>query len=274
MKLKHFLKNTSSRLSQQQRPHTPLLPPLEIVNNDIVMHDEPFRHIVVDDLLTDTLYEDLCCFFADSFSRGLSEKPDRNLFSRHQGGYDAYIFTPNPRAEYPMSFLNSRGWVEYLSSLFAIQSSDDTITSFHHHLPSGADGWVHSDYSLCSFREDRLDNGINPWYYQCIYEDDVKGRQPDTTKRMRAIAIIYYLANEPWKEGDGGETALYNKEQNIVKKVAPINNRLLAFEISPTSFHGFVKNHRHIRNSISQWIHQEPQSMFEKFGVYETVKWK
>jgi len=86
---------------------------------------------------------------------------------------------------------------------------------------------------------------------------------------------MFYLANKPWQEGDGGETGLYaNYNKNsLVKKIAPVNNRLFAFEISPVSFHGFLNNKKSERNTITHWIHQEPTSVFRKFGVYEPTAW-
>ncbi len=252
------------------KPHV-LFDTLPVRTGDVILVEEPFRHIVVDDFFTNEAYQDLCRVFNAQLKKGLSETRSRDLFMRSPSGYDAYLFTPDPRGDYPLSVFNSLPWIFSFSSLFDISPSMETKLEFHCHSPGSDDGWAHNDYNLCSFREEKLSNGVNPWYHQCVYTDDVHGKQSGTLKRMRSVAILYFL-NNSWKDGDGGEVGLYVNKQ-VVKKVAPINNRLLAFEISPTSFHGFLKNHAHERNSIIQWLHQDPQMMFKKFNVYEPTRW-
>ena len=69
------------------------------------------------------------------------------------------------------------------------------------------------------------------------------------------MAILFFLETDGWKEGDGGETGLYSADgKTLLKKVAPLNNRLLAFQISPLSMHAFQKNNTE-RNSVVQWLH-------------------
>ena len=63
----------------------------------------------------------------------------------------------------------------------------------------------------------------------CNYFTD-KCARPDISARetIRAVAMIYYLNNESWVAGDGGETGLYSSVHDPVSKptvvVPQINN--------------------------------------------------
>lgn len=242
----------------------------------IEVKEQPFRHIVVDNFFTKNFYHQLCVEFYKILRHGLSEERKRDMFSRSPRSYDAYNWVINPKCVHPLSIFFSSEWENFITKTFGVTSSKDTVAAFHHHNIGSNDGWIHTDFSLCSFKEDRLANGINPWHYQCDYEDSSPNKQPDTLKRVRQVAIIYYLLNDPrWQEGDGGETAFYKDKTfgSVASKIAPANNRLLAFEISPFSFHTFLKNNKHERNSIIQWFHQDPAIVGEKYQGYEFTHW-
>lgn len=250
--------------------------PQFIQNKSIEIQEKPFRHVIIDNFFEPGFYADLSKEFNKLLDMGLSDNPmEKSIFHRFKK-YDAYSKMINPKWDYPFNFFYSSDWDSYLAGIFGIQSSKDTIANLHHHAVGSEDGWTHNDYSLCSFKEDRLPNGINPWFHQCIYEDSSPDRQPDTLKRMRSVVMMIYLCNDPnWKEGDGGETGLYreNNRESLVEKVAPINNRFFAFEISPYSYHGFLKNIKSPRNTIIQWLHEEPSNKYKKFGFYKPVAW-
>lgn len=250
----------------------------QIIEHNVPIHvkKQPFRHIVVDNFFTKNFYNELCVEFYKIMRRGLSEEKRRDMLSRSQRSYDAYNWVINPKCGRPLDIFFSREWEEFITGTFGITSSKDTLAAFHHHQIGSNDGWVHSDFSLCSFKEDRLANGINPWHYQCDYEDSSPDKQPDTIKRMRSIAIIYYLFNNPrWEEGDGGETALYKNKtpDSLASKIVPLNNRLLVFEVSPFSFHTFLKNNKYERNTIIQWFHQDPMITGVTYPGYEYGRW-
>ncbi len=248
-----------------------------IRNRDIIVREEPFRHIVVDDFFEPAFYSYLCKAFQNRLDLGLSETPQRGRFARQPNSYDAYLWVPNPRSGFPLNFFYTAEWDELISGIFALRSSKDTILSFHHHRPNSKDGWIHSDFSLCSFVEDRLRNGINPWYHQCRYEDSTGDQQSGTFRRMRAVALIFYLLNDPQRQdGDGGETALYpvKDAKSPATVIAPRNNRLFAFEINPNSFHRFLSNRNYQRNTIIQWLHQEPEVARERYPDALPVHWR
>ena len=81
------------------------------------------------------------------------------------------------------------------------------------------------------------------------------GHGESVFKEMRSIALLYYLGDNAWQEGDGGETGLYlSKGELPMKLVVPKNNRLFAFDISHKSFHAFQANGKP-RSCIVQWLH-------------------
>jgi len=143
------------------------------------------------------------------------------------------------------------------------------VVEFHHHLPGSKTGFVHNDYNIICFKTEPLPNQINPWYFQCSF--DRRSKDSDSEERIRAIAAIFYLGNPNWHSGDGGETGLYSSEHQLLKAFAPKNNRLLAFEVSPYSFHGFLSNVRLERNSVIMWYHCHPDHQLSRYPGFAPV---
>lgn len=249
-------------------------PSLDEVMNEhegVAVKTEPYRYVVIDDFFTPDFYQKLVDDFRVILNRGFSETKVHDKFSRFPK-YDAYGFTPDPKEYSAVNIMRTPEWKQYFAELFGRPLTNDEIMAYHHHLPGSASGWVHSDYSLCSFVENPLSNGINSWFYDCTYEDSSEDKQPGTKKVMRAITILYYLDTE----GDGkfgGETGVYSTPDTLVEKVAPVNNRLFAFECSPHSFHAFQQNRTYPRNTITQWFHDEPERTFKKFNDRNYSPW-
>jgi len=95
---------------------------------------------------------------------------------------------------------------------------------------------------------------------------------------IRAVAAIFYLDNPPWSPGDGGTTGLYRNASDPVDQpaavVPPLNNSMLAFECTPFSYHGFVSNRRHPRNSVVLWLHRSRQDVVRRWGEHAIVGYK
>lgn len=270
--LKDFLQKMTESLLRQGRYEYDGPELTEIIKNPTInMVELPFRHIVIDDFFTDSFYEQLSQEYKQILDRGLAEKNDNNRFSRFKT-YDAYSFTPNPFTESVINLFRTVEWKDFFAKAFDIEVNNDEILSLHHHKINSKTGWVHSDYALCAMSDDPLPNGINPWYYQCKYEDSTEGAQPNTRKVMRAITLIYYLNNE-CNGNYGGSTALFDKDKEPVEFVTPKNNRLMAFEVSPISYHAFQTNTHFPRNSITQWFHQDYEKMMNRFNNTQHVAW-
>ncbi len=210
----------------------------------------PFPHVVIDDFLKPWAYQDLLAEFKAAQARGYSQnKQETGKFRVFDIDYDGYVFMPEPSldASRAKSLFWSLEWNRFFSRLFNQYTTFETSLAFHHHPPGDRTGFVHHDFADKRFPFNiALHNGVIP------YNVDAKGAGYD---RRRAISFIFFLNNDGWHEGDGGETGLYaNDKKTLVKKVAPLNNRLLAFHISGNSYHAFQGN-RQNRNSIVQWLH-------------------
>jgi hypothetical protein len=93
----------------------------------------------------------------------------------------------------------------------------------------------------------------------------------------RAVALLYYVGNEEWRPGDGGETGLYAHRGVPVAApdaaVPPVNNSLVLFECTPASFHTFLSNRRTVRNAVVMWLHRDYGEVTARWGETSLVRW-
>ena len=81
-------------------------------------------------------------------------------------------------------------------------------------------------------------SGLNVTVSGRMLNVHVDGNYHDTLGLHRRVNAILYL-NPGWKEGWSGEFGLYdNKGENLVKKIAPLHNRFMAFDTNDFSYHG------------------------------------
>lgn len=80
--------------------------------------------------------------------------------------------------------------------------------------------------------------GLNITEKGGLLDVHVDGNYHDASGLNRRINVIYYL-NPGWTEGMGGEFGLYSDDgKTLMKKVAPLHNRLVIFDTHDKSFHG------------------------------------
>lgn len=80
--------------------------------------------------------------------------------------------------------------------------------------------------------------GLNITERGGLLDVHVDGNYHDASGLNRRVNAILYL-NPNWEKDWGGEFGLYdNKGENLVKKISPINNRLIVFDTNDFSFHG------------------------------------
>lgn len=146
------------------------------------------------------------------------------------------------------------------------------MASVHLHKPNSPTGWIHNDFHYCNFVWSPNSDGINPAAEGANYQYGYDQR-PDVLKCFRSVALLYYFGNEAWSEGDGGETYLFRSKNwnDVFMKVPPINNTLLAFEVTPQSWHSFVENTKNDRTAAAFWYHSQPVVSAQKFGVFPKV---
>jgi len=238
----------------------------EIRQRSLDLKSFPFRHLHCSLFFTSEFYEALCRMF-----EGIKTADPGGAESEMQRfpGYDAYSWVLRPDVPYPLGFFYRPEWRDLFQDLFGIPLTNDVVAQFHHHAVGSEDGFVHNDYNLSCFVDEPIATGINPWHYQCHYDPKCNDLTDGKVfARMRSITIIYYLGNEEWSEGDGGETGLFLGlvEREPAVAIPPRNNSLLAFEASPESYHAFRSNRVSERNSLIMWFHSEVEAKLERHG--------
>ena len=229
----------------------------------------PFPHVVAFDVLRPPVYEAVC--------EGFSE-----LLGVNGGGYlsghDIHGSTLTPAYRGPLELFISRPWHQLLAGLMRVDATGHVNCGIHHHATGSANGFPHNDLNPGWFVDYPAADGIrvaDP--AACEY---TTGRLHATTdyplrRTVRAVAAIFYLANLPWSRGDGGTTGLYRNASDPVERpvavVPPINNSMLVFECTPFSFHGFIGNRVHPRNSVVLWLHRSPDDVIRRWGPQAIV---
>jgi Rps23 Pro-64 3,4-dihydroxylase Tpa1-like proline 4-hydroxylase len=80
--------------------------------------------------------------------------------------------------------------------------------------------------------------GLNITQKGGLLDVHVDGNYHDASGLNRRINVLVYF-NKRWKKSWGGEFGIYDKNgKKCLKKIAPIFNRLLAFDTHDYSFHG------------------------------------
>lgn len=234
---------------------------------------EPFPHVVARDVLREPVYREIV--------QGFRELLDRDG-SGYLPGHDIYGRTLTPEYDGPLRLFASRPWHDMLARLLKVEATGHVNCGLHHHLAGSASGFPHNDLNPGWFPggDDDGDGIRLAAPAQCEY---ISGRLSSSSghpavETVRAVAVIYYLDNPPWSPGDGGVTGLYRNASDPVDQpaavVPPLNNSLLAFECSPFSYHGFISNRRHPRNSLVLWLHRPRPDVVRRWGEQAIVGYK
>ena len=247
-----------------------------------VLCDDPFPHIRAVSVFTTAIHRELAAAFDTILSgRKLASWPQAR-FSRNMPGYDASAVDFDRLVGWPFSLFVSRPWHDLFARLFAVDAIRCVSGGLHHHAAGSRDGFIHNDLNPGWF----VDTGggeeevIIPRGDLCNYRNGATSVNANVIPRetVRGIAIIYYLNNPEWCALDGGETGLYRAARDAighpVVAVPALNNSLLAFECTPTSFHAFRRNSRQPRNSVSVWLHREKAGVLARWGNCAIVPWQ
>ena len=220
--------------------------------------EEPFKHIIVDDLFDRETYKEICLNFP-SFMEGIQKYKDT---PNAKGAYEGRIAGLGVKVleKTGLGLFASKVFQNYIEEKFDIETTKFIAPSAHLHEPPSKNGYIHSDYNIVSFKDDPDDYG----FMSCNvdYTDDTIAH-PDTKKLIRSIALLYYLDNDDSLESIGGGTGIYDKNNELIKSVEPKSNRLLIFEMTHNSYHAFIgANFK--RSCIVSWFHSEPAYMRER----------
>jgi hypothetical protein len=233
---------------------------------------DPFPHIVAQNVLQHRVYEMVRTAF-------------RELLGTDGGGYlaghDIHGRTLTSDYQGPLQLFVSRPWHDLLARLTRVPATGDMNCGLHHHRIGSASGFPHNDLNPGWFLGRPAVDGIRlPEATRCEYTTGqllsaTPHRPRETT---RAAAAIFYLDNPPWTPGDGGTTGLYRNASDPpdhpVAIVPPVNNSMLIFECTPFSYHGYIGNHRHPRNSIVLWLHRPREDAVRRWGEAAIVDYR
>jgi 2OG-Fe(II) oxygenase superfamily len=225
-----------------------------LLNRRWIVRPRPFRYVIARNVFTPPVYARL-----EQAYQGVLERSAGKVYMKqhdiHGGGLsaaDAENFAP----------LLSRQWHDMIARIFDVDATGHVIAGIHHHRVGSANGAPHTDVNPGWFNGDPQPPALEFASHAAVEYTTGKKLQDDATPRnvMRAVALLYYIANPPWKAGDGGETGLYrSRRDNVdrpVARIPPINNSLFAFECTPRSWHGFISNRREQRNTVIMWLHR------------------
>jgi len=256
-----------------------LYPELECVveNRRWIHRKTPFPHVIASQVFKGWFYEDLEAAFSGIMANGFGNSPDQ--FSRRMANYDAYSINFRPDVSEPLNVFISPAWHKLLTTVAGVETTCHINATIHHHQVGSASGRVHTDLNPAWFLDRDMSGHVQVAQHElCSYKhgfvSDGASRSRET---IRAIAMLFYLCNPDWTEGDGGETGLYGSRQDPVEKpvavVPPINNSLLLFECTPYSFHSFLGNRRSPRNSVIMWLHREKAEVLSRWGESSIEGW-
>jgi hypothetical protein len=244
-------------------------------NRRWIRREKPFPHIVAKDVFAKPFYESLVAQFSFHFPDSPSGSLDPE---RKMRDYDAYGTHFEPHTPAPFSIFISREWHDMLGSLFGVRGAGYINCGLHHHPIGSANGLVHNDLAYGWFADYASHNGIRLSRNElCRYTDGTPlcaNVQP--VEMVRAVSMLFYLANPPWKPGEGGETGLYTSSADAVERpaatVPPINNSILIFECTPRSFHAFLSNRSSVRNSAIMWVHRTREDAVARWADSSIVR--
>jgi hypothetical protein len=248
-------------------------------NRRWLQRTDPFPHVVASNVFTSRLHADLTQQLRELLAKGLSEDCDPQRLSRNIAGYDAYAINLQTGQDGPFGLFLSSAWHDMLARIFDVNATGHVNCGLHHHPVGCSSGWVHNDLNPGWFAETGSNNGVKvAQHHLCNYMSG-KRHKPEISviETIRAVAMLYYFGNAPWRQGDGGSTGLYRSKDDPVDRpaavVPPINNSLLAFECTPYSFHSYIRNWRSARTCVIMWLHRPKAEAVARWGQRKIVEW-
>jgi hypothetical protein len=232
----------------------------------------PFPHIVAHNVLHTPVYDSVVRDFEELMSQdGLG----------YLAAHDIHGRTMTADYEGPLSLFISRPWHNMLAKLLAVPATGHMNCGLHQHNVGSASGFPHNDLNPGWFLDYPSESGIRlAEPATCDYTNGklIRASEYPVRETVRAAAAIFYLGNLPWVSGDGGATGLYwnasDSIENPAASVPPVNNSMLLFECTPFSYHGFIKNRRHPRNSIVLWLHRPKDDATRRWGGAAIVDYR
>jgi hypothetical protein len=231
----------------------------------------PFPHWLAHDVFSDVVYRSLEQDFLSRLegSTAVAGSPG---FARELPTSEAMAILFVPSFDGPLSLFLTRAWRELIAAITGMRLTEHVSGALHHHLPGDPDGFIHNDLLTGWFVDQpRADGTVVADHTVCRYGTGAMHR-PGVTAHpfVRAVSVVFYLANPPWSAEEGGGTGLFtNRDDPLAAPavvVPPINNSLVVFACTPYTFHSFLSNRRRARNSVAMWFHRTPVDAASQWG--------
>lgn len=237
-----------------------------------VRRTRPFPHVYVRDVFVEEFHQRLVA----EFERVRTAQPA--VLTPVADGYSASGVTLTKVRNGPLEVFLSRAWHDLIERVAGVPGTGDVEGSLHHHEAGSPRGWPHHDLTPAYFPAPAPAPGTVGLPAAGI---DLKtgARSAGTPARelVRAVAVLYYLANDEWKAGDGGETGLFADLAATTPvpavTVPPLNNSMIVFECTPRSWHTFLGNNTAARNCVVMWLHRPKQEAVQRWGGDRIVHW-
>ena len=230
---------------------------------------QPFPHARAGPVFGLDVYESLVAAFHEYETNG--------MFTRGIPGYDVTAMALTRDNAGPFDVFMTRSWHDLLAHMFNVDASGEVNVSLHHHAVGSQSGSPHNDLNPGWFVPGDTHGEIvvhDPRV--CDYRNGTSKTGDPTVERMRAVAVIFHLAN-PMGHVEGGDTGLYRGRSDPVDRplviAPPINNTLIAFECTPFSYHAFLTNRTNERNCLVMWLHRSKEYVVNHYGEASIVGW-
>lgn len=221
--------------------------------NGVEFFEEPFKHAVIDNFFPVDFAKNLLTNFPAVDSPIWERSNDADIEIKLRTKWESEFDTPDGIVD-AVRILNSSLILNAMSSLI------------------GIDKLMPDPYFS--------GGGLNVTVSGGLLDVHIDGNYHDASGLNRRINAIIYL-NPGWKEGWGGEFGLYDSTgDNLIKKVAPIYNRLVIFDTNDYSYHGlpdplnFPKEE--VRKSIILYYYTKESRPASQIAVSEphSALWK
>jgi Rps23 Pro-64 3,4-dihydroxylase Tpa1-like proline 4-hydroxylase len=179
--------------------------------NGISFFEMPFKHVVIDSFFPENFAKNLLEKFPDISSSMWERTNDADIEVKLRTMWKSEFDIPDGIVE-AVRILNSSLFLNSMSKLFGIEK-------------------IMPDPYFSG-------GGLNVTVSGGLLDVHVDGNYHDASGLNRRLNAIIYL-NPDWVDGWGGEFGLYDSTgDNLLKKVAPLFNRLVIFDTNDYSFHG------------------------------------
>lgn len=239
----------------------------------------PFPHIVATNVFTTSFYRRLVASFQSILQRSFGAQASDPPPMYKMTGYDAFVMNLPAKCNSAFRVFLTRQWHDLVAAVAGVDATGEIDCSLHHHKRGSNSGQVHNDLNPGWFLSDPGPDGITVTdQARCSYcHGSTSTTNLVSVERVRAVALIFYLNNARWRQGDGGETCLYYSERDPIDqpavRIPPINNSMLLFECTPFSYHAFGRNKAHPRNSLIMWLHRSKENVIARWGEKKIIGW-